>query len=43
MFSNENVEEQDKVIYFPIYMIMFLQKQELSDDAIYKFDISGLN
>lgn len=43
VFSNENVEEQDKVIYFPIYMIMFLQKQELSDDAIYKFDISGLN
>lgn len=41
VFSNENVRQADKVVYLPIYMAMFLEKQPLVD-ITYKVDLSGL-
>ena len=41
VLCNENVSADGKVIYYPIYMIMFLEKEE-SDDMIYTPDFSIL-
>lgn len=41
VFCQGNVEKQDKTTYLPIYMTMFLKKQQL-EDTIYKFNLSGL-
>ena len=38
----ENVERNQKRIYMPIYMIMFLEDTPLQN-TIYKLDLSGLN
>lgn len=38
VFSNDNVREDGKVSYYPIYMMMFLEKKELKEDMIYKPD-----
>lgn len=42
VFCNENVKVKDKVIYYPIYMIIFLQKEEELGEVIYKPDFSVL-
>ena len=40
-YNNSNLKKADKVLYLPIYMIMFLKdKQESS--LIYKPDLSSL-
>ena len=41
VFSNENLRQSDKVMYLPIYMAIFLEKQT-SVDITYKVDLSGL-
>jgi len=41
VFCQGNVEKQDKTTYLPIYMTMFLKKQQL-EDTIYKFNLNGL-
>jgi len=41
VFSNENYRQSDNVMYLPVYMVMFLEKQS-SVDIIYKVDLSGL-
>lgn len=41
VFCNQNIEVQDKIVYLPIYMLMFLKKKEIGD-TIYKFDLSDL-
>ena len=38
---DENVQIKDKRIYFPIYMMMFIQEKEL-DNSIYRIDLSAL-
>jgi len=43
VFSNENVHQSDKVIYYPIYLVMFLEKEGISEDVIYKPDFSMLS
>lgn len=43
VFCNGNVEISDKVSYFPIYMIMFLQKKELPNEIMFDSDFSDLN
>lgn len=43
VFCNGNVETIGKVTYFPIYMLMFLQKKELPDNILFKSDFSDLN
>ena len=43
VFCNGNVETDGKVTYFPIYMLMFLQKQELPKEILFNTDFSDLN
>ena len=42
VFCGGNVETTGRITYYPIYMLMFLQKKELPDSLIYKLDLSGL-
>ncbi len=41
VFNNDNLHKEGKIIYAPVYMVMFIQK-EMSAPAFYKVDISGL-
>lgn len=41
IFSEGNIEVNDKRVYMPIYMIMFLDNTKL-DNTIYRLDIAGL-
>ena len=41
VFSNENLSQTGKVMYLPIYMVMFLEKQT-PVDITYKVDLSGM-
>lgn len=42
VFCGGNVETAGKITYFPIYMLMFLQKKELPDLILYKTDFSDM-
>ena len=42
VFQNDNVHVDGRIVYLPIYMLMFLQKKELPESLIYKLDLSGL-
>lgn len=42
VLCNENVSTADKITYYPIYMIMFLEKEAEKDDMIYTPDFSIL-
>ena len=42
VFCGENVEQAGKITYFPIYMLMFLQKKELPEEIVYETDFSDL-
>ena len=42
VFRNDNVRADGRVVYLPIYMLMFLQKEQLPESMIYKPDLSGL-
>lgn len=41
VLCNGNMESEDKIIYAPVYMTMFLKKKEVPD-SIYRIDLSGL-
>ena len=41
IFSNNNIEVHENKIYLPIYMVMFLKKEQLKD-MLYKIDLSNL-
>ena len=41
VFSNENFRQTDKVMYLPVYLAMFIEKQT-PVDITYKVDLSGL-
>lgn len=41
VFCNDNVTNDDKVVYLPIYMLMFL-KNENTELGTYKIDLGGL-
>ena len=41
VFSNENLNQEGKVLYVPIYMVAFMEK-EVSVDITYRVDLSGL-
>ena len=43
VFCNGNIEQHDKITYFPIYMLMFIQKPELPEKIIFSDDFSDLN
>ena len=42
VFQNDNVSVNGKIVYLPIYMLMFLQKEEPSMPQIYKLNLDGL-
>ena len=42
VFCGENVEQAGKITYFPIYMLMFLQKKELPEEIMFDTDFSDL-
>jgi hypothetical protein len=41
VFCQENTQIKGRLVYLPIYMIMFLQ-HEKNDDLTYQFDLTGL-
>lgn len=42
VFQNDNVRVDGRVVYLPIYMLMFLQKEQIPESMIYKLDLTGL-
>lgn len=42
VFCNGNVCRKDKVVYYPVYMVMFLEKEKLPSDMVYKLDLTEL-
>ncbi len=42
VFHNGNVSAVGKVTYYPIYMLMFLQKEKEPGDMVYRLDLSAL-
>lgn len=42
VICQDNVQTNEKVVYLPIYMTMFL-KQTKTEETIYKFDLTGLS
>ena len=42
VFQNDNVSAEGRVVYLPIYMLMFLQKEEPSAPQLYKLNLDGL-
>ena len=41
VFNNDNLKVVGKIIYAPIYMVMFLEKVNYAP-TFYKIDLSGL-
>ena len=41
VFCQENIQVKNRLVYLPIYMLMFLQ-QEQNDELTYQFDLTGL-
>lgn len=39
---NGNIEVRGNVVYYPIYMMMFLQREPVSGDMIYRINLEGL-
>ena len=42
VFQNDNVGQAGKITYYPIYMLMFVEKQDQSGDLIYTIDLGPL-
>ena len=42
VFCQENIQVKDRLVYLPIYMLMFFQHEQ-NDDFTYRFDMTGLN
>lgn len=42
VFYNGNVSRKGKVLYCPVYMLMFLQKEQEMEEPLYKLDLSIL-
>lgn len=43
VFCNGNVEQVGKITYYPIYMLMFLQKKEIPEELVFNADFSDLS
>ena len=41
VFCHENVRNKGRVIYYPIYMIAFVEQVQ-TEEKVYKFDLTGL-
>ena len=42
VFCRGNIEQCEKIIYLPWYMVMFYRQEELMQSQIYKIDLSAL-
>ena len=42
VLCNDNIEEMNKIIYLPIYMVMFIEKLKSNEKKIVHLDISKL-
>lgn len=42
VFYGKNTETKGKITYYPIYMLMFVQKNDLPADTVYKIDLGAL-
>lgn len=42
VFQNDNVSQAGKITYYPIYMLMFVRKQDQRGDLIYTIDMGPL-
>ena len=42
VLSNGNLSTKERVMYLPIYMLMFIQKRATTEKQIYRFDLSHL-
>ncbi len=42
MFQNDNVRVSGKIVYLPMYMLMFLHKEPDTTPQIYKLDLEAL-
>ena len=42
VFQNDNVKTDGRIVYLPIYMLMFLQNEQDQEPQIYKLDLTGL-
>ena len=42
VFQNDNVSRTGKITYYPIYMLMFVEKQDQSGDMVYTIDLGPL-
>ena len=42
VFSNANVRVDGKIVYLPMYMLMFIRRETVPENMIYKLDISAL-
>ena len=42
VLTNDNLRVEDKLIYMPIYMLMFIQKSPAPANQIFKFDLHNL-
>ena len=42
VFQNDNVSVKGKVVYYPIYMLMFIERGGLKDDLFFRLDLDVL-
>lgn len=42
VLSNGNLSTKERIMYLPIYMLMFIQKRATTEKQIYRFDLSHL-
>ena len=42
VFQNDNVTVNGKITYYPMYMMMFLERERLDEKLIYKLDLDAL-
>ena len=42
VFQNDNVKADGKIVYLPIYMLMFLQKEQNREPQFYRLNLDGL-
>ena len=42
VFQNDNVSVRGKIVYYPIYMLMFVERGRIQSELIYKLDLDML-
>ena len=42
VFQNDNVNVNGRITYYPMYMLMFLEREQVNEKLIYKLDLDAL-